>query len=323
MPASTHPRLTLMLWASALCACGGGSSQPAPPAPVLTLPNEAVLTVSTAALALASSGQSRDFVITNVGEHVAHDLTVSGVAALPPGSALNSDCSTLAPAASCTLTVTPGAMPTSAPGDRAPQPVALTLTGSNTPALLLHVWVLGPGSVYQGGFVFDLDDTPPLTSSVGGKVLALEDATPDTVRWGTANTPTSNTDGALNTTHMVNATGLPGDPDRPYSAWACDAHDGDGHDAWYLPAICEWGYDRDGRGSGCGTAAAPTMNNIASQILDKGVDAGPFRHVEYWSSTGSQTDVWVQVFGPGIPAAQVTTFPSGIQGVRCARAITR
>jgi hypothetical protein len=41
--------------------------------------------------------------------------------------------------------------------------------------LSVDVVVLGYGCVYQGGYVFAIDDTTPATSSVGGKVAATRD----------------------------------------------------------------------------------------------------------------------------------------------------
>ncbi|MFJ1268675.1 fibronectin type III domain-containing protein [Legionella lytica] len=36
---------------------------------------------------------------------------------------------------------------------------------------------------------------------------------------------------------------------------------------WYLPAICEMGYDQSGVGTGCGSSGAPFMQNIQSNLI--------------------------------------------------------
>ena len=318
-----HGTLPALLCAAGLSACGGNPSGTAPPAVVVLPPAAPALMASAPALALAASGQPRHVLITNVGGQAALNLVVGAASALPAGSAFGTDCAaTLAPGASCTLTVTPGATPSAAPGDAAPTPAELRIGGSNTPALTLPVRVLGFGSVYQGGYVFDLDDTTPPTGGVGGKVMALNNAWPTAVQANDAPLASSPTEGAANTATLVNAGGPPPDPNSPYAAWTCDDASDAGFTDWYLPAICELGYDRDNRGSGCGSAAAPTRPNIQSHLVDKGVSGGLVGNNEYWSSTGAGGVTWTQYIGPGPTAAQHDVPSAALSLVRCVRALT-
>ncbi|WP_322470410.1 hypothetical protein SOM08_07280 [Hydrogenophaga sp. SNF1] len=324
MASLRHGTLPALLCAAGLSACGGNPSGTAPPAVVVLPPPAPALMASASALALAASGQPRRVLITNVGGQAALDLAVSAASALPAGSALGTDCAArLSPGASCTLTITPGATPSAAPGDTTPTPAELRIGGSNTPALALSVWVLGFGSVYQGGYVFDLDDTTPPTGGVGGQVMALSNAWPTAVQAMDSPLASSPTEGAANTAALVNTGGPPTDPNSPYAAWACDNASDAGFTDWYLPAICELGYDRDNRGSGCGSAAAPTRPNIQSRLVDAGVSGGLSPLFEYWSSTGAGGGItWTQYVGPGPTAAQHAIPSAALSLVRCVRALT-
>lgn len=341
-----------LLGASLLGACGGDIAvapppQAAPPAaegppqtPPVTPPGTApitppvtppsppasapLLTVSTSSLALAVSGQPRHFVVSNLGGQTALNLRANALTPLPAGSSLSTDCDSLSPGASCTLTVTPGATPSASPADTAPAPVQLSLSGSNTAALALSLWVLDFGSVYQGGYVFDLKDSTPATAGVGGKVMALEDAWPATVVANDSPASSSPVDGASNTADLIAAGGPPPFPNSPYAAWVCGNSDAAGFTDWYLPAICELGYDRDNRGSGCGTASAPTLSNISSHLVDKGLVGNLPSLDEHHSSTGSRGNHWVQFFRPAddLPGAAQHEAAGGEARVRCVRALT-
>ncbi len=338
MPAlPTRRVLPALFCAAALAGCGGGSPiaplpspVSVPPAPPPTPPAAPALTASTDALALMVSGQARHIVITNVGGQDALNLVAATTTALPAGTGFTTDCATLAPGASCTLTVTPGTTPSATPGDPAPLPAEMGLSGSNTNTLVLSIWVLGFGSVYQGGYVFDLNDSTPVTNGVGGKVVALQDVPGMTRPWGPNDSATtlgpSLTDGAANTAAIVNQYGpstIAGST-HDYPAWACSNADDAGFDDWYLPAICEMGYDGSAYGSGCGTADAPLMPNIQSGLVDRG-QANLQPDVSYWSSTStSPAEVWVHGFGtaPALRSLQFMDLFAGAQFARCVRTLT-
>jgi len=333
--------LPALFCATALAGCGGGSTTaplpqpivlppaaPAPPVPPPVPPAPAALMASSESLALAVSGQARQFVITNGGGQDALNLAATATTALPVGTSFTSDCATLAPGASCTLTITPGAMPSAAPGDTAPVPVELHLAGSNTNALALSVWVLGFGSVYQGGYVFDLNDGTPTTGGVSGKVMALQDVPGASRPWGPNDSATllglSNTDGAANTAAIVQRYGPPaneGNPLLQYPAWACRTSSAAGFSDWYLPAICELGYDGNNRGSGCGTVSAPTLPNVQSQLVNSGHATGLPSFSQYWSSSVALGTVWAQLVRPDA-SHHHQDLTAGANGTRCVRALT-
>lgn len=55
-----------------------------------------------------------------------------------------------------------------------------------------------------------------------------------------------------------------------YAAGLCKATI-NGKSDWYLPFICEEGYDDSGSGTGCGTQASPTIHNMLSNLFYVGV----------------------------------------------------
>jgi hypothetical protein len=126
----------------------------------------------------ALTGHARTLTITNTGSDVALDVNYSLSPALPANTSISaSTCAgTALPAgASCSITVTPGNVPSAVAGDLNPVPVTVTIAGSNTNTLTPAIHVLTYGSVYQGGYIFAVDDNTPATESIGGKVAALTD----------------------------------------------------------------------------------------------------------------------------------------------------
>jgi len=96
-----------------------------------------------------------------------------------------------------------------------------------------------------------------------------------------------------------------------------------GYSDWYLPAICEMGYDANTVGSGCGSSNTPTLQNMQKSLIDisgLSVPAG-----SYWSSTdGSnyqQQSAWNEYFLSG-GSNQAYSLKNSQAGVRCSRALT-
>lgn len=103
-----------------------------------------------------------------------------------------------------------------------------------------------------------------------------------------------------------------------YAAGLCSATI-NGYSDWYLPAICEMGYDTSTAGSGCGTANAPTLQNIQSNLIDySGLGLSGY----YWSSTQdsshAQSNAWAQLFSSNANL-QFTNTKNNLMGVRCSR----
>ncbi|NCT97576.1 MAG: hypothetical protein GXD23_09425 [Comamonadaceae bacterium] len=270
-------------------------------------------------LALAASGQARTLTVTNTGAHTALDLALNATG-LPAGTSPISTCgATLAAGASCAVTVTPGATATATPGNAAPTSAVLEVEGSNTNSVNAALQVITFGSWYQGGWVFDVDDTTVVSGSVGGKVAATSDATP-AGDWGPASLTGAGslTDGASNTNQIVTALGA-----TPSAAGRCQASAAGGFSDWYLPALCELGYTFGG--GACGTSAAPLLaGNMQSRLKENG-DIGGIADSWYWSSTEAAvspiTSAHLHRFDPTL-TQQAIVNKSNVYPVRCARALT-
>jgi hypothetical protein len=289
-----------------------------------------------------ANGSARIITLTNIGTITATAVAYAASPALPAGTTVTpANCGDLAPGASCSLTVTPGATPSALPGVTAPAAVSLAVSGSNTNTLLLAVNVVTFGSVYQSGYVFALDDTTPNTGSVGGKVAGLQDQSSGPgVRWSNPfsddipgiyeNSTTSlagcngNTDGGCNT--PVIRAFYSGNALTTYAAGLCSTTI-DGYSDWYLPAICELGYDdSNAAGSGCGSSGSPTVQNIQSNLVDALIPGAPADNVTYWSSTelssSPATFAWVHSFHAGGGSFQASMNKAVSLSARCARSIT-
>ncbi|QMT62087.1 DUF1566 domain-containing protein [Legionella sp. PC997] len=95
-----------------------------------------------------------------------------------------------------------------------------------------------------------------------------------------------------------------------------------GHNDWYLPAICEMGYD-DGSSaiSGCGIPPAqPLLQNIQSNLVEAGISEAPSGL--YWSSSEDSYDpsgeAWIQGFNSN-GSYQNNDIKRSQRSVRCVR----
>lgn len=323
------------------------------------------LSVNNTGLNTALTGTPRLITITNTGVSSATNVTYSPSPALPSGTTISpGSCGTIAVSDSCVLTITPGDTPSAASGDTNPTPITLSISGTNTNTLTPTINILTYGSVYQGGYIYAVNDNTPDTGSIGGKVAALTDQSSG-VLWSSdgssavsyvailaidelstplSPSPTSptyppgtpayvacngNSDGACNTSNIVSyynfnraSGGSAPTPLEQYAAGLCKATIS-GESDWYLPAICEEGYDDSGSGTGCGTQASPTIQNMLSNLFDAGVGA---ISGEYWSSTewsgNAALYAWSQTFDLGnIPQNTFDKSYNTIK-VRCSRALT-
>jgi hypothetical protein len=341
---------------------GGNSGSLAPVAPVsqgsttTTLGASAsslVLAVNDTSLSASLTGSPRTITLTNTGIAVATSVATTVSPALPAGSTMTSTCgSDLAASASCTIILTPGPTPSAAPGDTNPTPVTLTVAGTNTNTLSLPIEVLSYGSVHQAGYAFAIDDTTPSTGSIGGKVVALTDQASDNgngIAWSVGSSggavfddipgiyqsstvPNDACNGAVDgacTSAVIVAYYAPPQTNpaiirSQYAAGLCSAAIG-GFSDWYLPAICEMGYDRIGVGSSCGSQGAPTMQNMQSSLVDNGDMAG-LSPGYYWSSTENAGLPYLFVFFQQFVSAgggyQTYASKDTPYGVRCARVMT-
>lgn len=78
-----------------------------------------------------------------------------------------------------------GAFPcTNTPGTE-PIPSTISISADFLPSPNVSVLVLGYGCVYQGGFLFAVNEATPNTQSIGGKVGALTDEAEPSFQWAT------------------------------------------------------------------------------------------------------------------------------------------
>jgi hypothetical protein len=291
MPNSALFRWMTVCSVALLVACGGSGGGLGAPIVAAPAAPATVLSVSVAELALAANipaalpspipGNARSMTVTNTGTEPALALTLDA-SLLPAGTTVtaNTCTGTLASLATCTITITPGSNANAVA-------VTVTLKGSNTNTVSTAVRVLTYGSIYQGGIVFALDDVAPFGASVGGKVTAQTEAaagpwSPD-VQVAAAD---DLVDGTANTAAILATYGDASlYPSTAVAARACTEFSEAGHTDWYLPAICELGYDQTMAGSGCGTSAAPLVQNVQSNLVDGSLVAGT--PGTFWSSTQS------------------------------------
>lgn len=125
----------------------------------------------------ALTGKARQITITNNGSIAATNVSVVS-AELPAGTAITSStCNgTLAAADSCSITITPANTASSAcTTGTVPTDALITVKGDNTNVSQIKIVVLSYGCIYQGGYVYSIDDTTINSASIGGKVAALTD----------------------------------------------------------------------------------------------------------------------------------------------------
>ncbi len=310
-----------------------------------------------------SSGLARTITVTNTGSYATSNLSIS-YPTWPSGTTAISNCgSSLAASATCTITITPGNTATSdgtnpcTTTGTAPVAQTISISADNASTVSSSAVILGYGCIYQGGYVYALDDTSAASTSVGGNVATTSNEAPSGIIWssdgsggtsdiaiyGISETSTAlspnpssgpvtgqtacngNIDGSCDTNNIYvyyknNATNHP-ISNLSYATGLCKQTINSYSD-WYLPAICEMGYDRLGQGTGCGTSGTPTLQNMQSDLATTlNILSG-----NYWSSTenaGNPTlGAWLQSFASGGSSAQFGGGKSGTLGVRCSRALT-
>jgi hypothetical protein len=153
-----------------------------------------VLNPATLALSGLGGGADRSITVTNTTNNpITITQTPTGanfVPALPAGTTVLTTTCTIgtvlaAQTGSCTVTITPGATATSAcTTGIAPTPSVFTLLTS-VGNVTSQVVVLGYGCIYQGGYVFSINDTTQTTVGISGTVASVQDqeVTPPGVIW--------------------------------------------------------------------------------------------------------------------------------------------
>lgn len=268
----------------------------------------------------ALTGNPRIIRIQNTGSVTATGVQVNS-SGFPAGTLItsNSCLGTLSAGATCDITITPGATAssnvssipcTTAPGT-APEATVVSVTADNAPQTDIDVLLLGYGCIYEGGFLFSVDDSTPNIGSIGGKVAALVNEAGG-FQWATVanvTTATSLTDGEANTNALLAPVGTYA------AAQICFNKIDQGFTNWYLPAICELGrYIGTGTPAGCGI----TNPNLYTTLRLNGL--GNLNSTAYWSSTQvDANDAWLQIFLIGSQTPNVKSDPNF---VRCIRIFT-
>jgi hypothetical protein len=279
-----------------------------------------------------SSGTARIITINNIGTSTATNLSIT-YPTWPSGTSAATTCgASLGAGNACTITITPGNTATldgTSPCSvgTAPLPGAVQVVADNASEVSTDVVVLSYDCVYKGGYIFSIDDvTPPNTTSIIGKVAATSDA--GSSQWsgqagvsvgGIAdnsvagpNSCDGKSDGQCNTTRIINANPFP-----PVAASLCANLESGSYTDWFFPAICEMGYSGT---SLCGTQAVPFLQNIYSNLKERGV-GNLNNSAYYWSSTEVSSspgaEAWSIFMGSGSEQGENKAFNS--RAVRCAR----
>lgn len=159
-----------------------------------TAPGATTLTTSVSHLALSKTGYTeygvsgtpdsgvpRAITVSNAGSVAASNLSIS-YPSWPLNTTASSNCgASLAAGSSCTITITPNNTATSDDNGAActtgvaPTPQTISISANNASTVSSTAVILGYGCIYQGGYVYALDDTTSQSTSVGGKVATTTD----------------------------------------------------------------------------------------------------------------------------------------------------
>lgn len=122
------------------------------------------------------NSRARNLTVTNAGATTALNVTYQSSPALPTGTTITpASCGDLLPGSSCILTITPGLTPSPAVAS-APLPSTISVTSDNTNTVTANIIILSYGHLYQGGYVFAINDAAGCnndncTGSVSGTLL--------------------------------------------------------------------------------------------------------------------------------------------------------
>ncbi len=316
----------------------------------------------------ALTGMPRKITITNNGSIDATNVLVS-TSGLPSGTLVSpSSCGTIAAnGGTCEITVTPGSTVSSnanntlcTSGVHPEGSVNVTADGGLSTSV--DTYVLSYGCIYQGGFIYSVDDTTSDEGGIGGKTAAVTDTYPgqtnpnlNTPNWGGYGTdigfalyetnPQGANDGSANSAAIISAlttnySSPPYNGASPvslsdYAAGLCSTLSVDASGAssctapntcyadWYLPAICELGP----LGPECNAGSTNIQEKLFENTLIPSATLGLANLGYYWSSTESsnlpQAYAWYEHFVSGGGGGQFNNLIKDYRfGVRCSRALT-
>ena len=327
---------------------------------------QSVLTASPSNLALSGlgSGLARTITISN---NSGSDVTIESVSApspaLPSGTTVNtsqvnaciSGVVLTANGGFCTITIAPGSNSTSScVTGIAPTPSVISVTDNNSNTTTASVVVLNYGCQYQEGYLFSINDITPITSSIGGAVVALTDQASAVVWnqnlnriWGindasTIAVPSPRNPQVSLSTGQLNCNGVNDGAcatnnvftiyhaGNDYAVGLCETTI-NGYSDWYLPSTCELGpfgsdpslYPKNINSQTCTAGSTSIQNQLANTNIVTNFDAG-----NYWSSTEDSVTsggvyAWYQALNSnnGFQAISRKDENTAI-GARCSRALT-
>jgi hypothetical protein len=274
---------------------------------------DAVLSISTNDLVLARNGtfapqngttpavasKARTLTITNTSNFMASNVTYTISPALPTGTTISpSSCGNINHLGTCTLTITPGFIPSTA-APNLPTPSVITVSGVNTNKQQANITILTYANNYQGGYVYSMDDSPLPGNSIEGKVSSVTPVSTSSASsfpWDSLQSciingicpsvpGTSLTDGQNNTTLITTALETQGALPNTFAASVCASSSSGGHTDWYLPAICEMSFMAAGQVFGYqGSTTIPLIQNMVN--IYNAYPSYSYGAVgsEYWSS---------------------------------------
>jgi hypothetical protein len=294
-----------------------------------------------------NSGKQRTITINNSGARAASNLEVS-LSGFPTGTTFDDQCKTktLAKDETCTINITPGSTPSNDANSKpcnqgtAPQPGVITVSAQDkSTSVSVNVSILDYGCLYQGGYIFALDDTQ--SPNVGGKVgfeasLANSVWAADTISIcgvsdGSSNdnpVPSTGCTGSskcdANTDGVCNTNGITSLSTGTVAAGCKQSLNN--YEDWYLPAICELGVhnSKDENTIHCGTIDQPSLQNCGSNLKD----VSGFATKNYWSSTQFSQDTTSAWYlhvrdDPNLPFGITPYNKSMRMGAFCVRKITQ
>lgn len=304
----------------------------------------------------ALTGVARQITITNHGSADATNVAISSSGLPSDASVSPSSCGTVAAnGGTCVITVTPGAIASSNASNvlctAGVQPEgSVNVTADGGPSTSVTTYILGYGCIYQGGFVYSVDDTTANTGSIAGKTAAITDTypgqtvpsqtTPDWGGYGTdigpalhADNVQGANDGSANSAAII-STLTPPLALSDYAAGLCSTLSVDDAGApsctapnvcytnWYLPAICEIG--PFSAINICTAGSTNIQQQLFESVLNPAVTFGLVNTGYYWSSTeaASSSDffAYYERFVSGGSSTQNATVKNFRLGVRCSRA---
>ena len=324
-------------------------------------PANLALSVKNTSLNAALTGNPRTITLTNTS-----GATINGInIAIPVDwtgstkpSAYSTCGSSLNPASSCTIIVTPGTAATSTcTTGGVPTPDTITVTSSSDTNPTIGVVVLGYACQYQGGYVFSVNDTTIPIGSISGTVATTADQGAGvfwsadgagsinyTSIWGidelsTIAVPDPNASSQYAATIVTGQLNCNGNTDG-----SCDTNNiytqySSVTKTYYATGLCKQPLNSSGAvctvGSNCysdwylpsicemGSGSGCGIQNMQTNLVDTNTVsiAGL-----YWSSTEysglPQRLAWIQDFASSGGSGQYR-YDKGFQlGVRCSRALT-